>query len=126
MSLTSRAVSAAAVALLISFATAAGASARRAHAWAASCEGARTPALSLLTDPVSLTRRENDIARLASTGLSNAGIATHLVISVRTVENILHHVYDKLALTGRQDLPGIFNHPNQPQQVQPRRLDPEK
>lgn len=109
--------------------TAAGASTRRAHAWVASCEGARTPALSLLTDPVSLTRRENDIARLAATGLSNAGIAANLVISVRTVENILHHVYDKLALTGRQDLPGIFNHPTQPQlqpQVQPHRLDPGK
>jgi DNA-binding CsgD family transcriptional regulator/tetratricopeptide (TPR) repeat protein len=93
---------------------AAGASARLAHALAAGCEGARTPALSLLADPVSLTRRETEIARLAATGLTNAGIAANLVISVRTVENILHHVYDKLALTGRQDLPGVFNLPTQP------------
>jgi DNA-binding CsgD family transcriptional regulator len=93
---------------------AASASARAAQAWTAGCEGARTPALSLLAEPVALTRREADIARLAATGLSNADIATHLVLSVRTVENILHHVYEKFALTGRQDLPGIFTPPPQP------------
>lgn len=77
----------------------------RAHVLAARCQGARTPALALLTDPGDqLTRRESEIARLAATGLSNRAIADRLVISIRTVENTLYKIYTKLGIDGRDNL----------------------
>lgn len=84
-------------------------SAIRARAYAASCEGARTPALALLADPDGLTRRENEIARLAAAGLTNRTIAGRLFISIRTVDNTLHQVYGKLGVHGRSDLPALFD-----------------
>ena len=77
---------------------AAAASAGLAHCWASECEGACSPALLLLTGPPALTNRETEISRLAASGLTNRQIAAKLVISVRTVDNILHHVYEKLGL----------------------------
>ena len=44
------------------------------------------------------------MARLAARGLSNQGIADQLVVSVRTVEAHLAHVYTKLGITGRAAL----------------------
>lgn len=88
---------------------AAGASVTRARELAAQCTGARTPALALLTDRGDLTRRENEIARLAASGLTNRAIADELVISVRTVDNTLHQVYAKLGVAGRRDLRVLFD-----------------
>ncbi|MFE5580732.1 LuxR C-terminal-related transcriptional regulator [Kitasatospora sp. NPDC056531] len=51
-----------------------------------------------------LTTREREIAALAATGVSNRDIAGQLVLSVRTVENHLHRVYHKLAVTARAEL----------------------
>jgi len=51
-----------------------------------------------------LTRRENEVARLAGGGLSNREIADELVVSVRTVENHLQRAYDKLGISGRDEL----------------------
>jgi len=48
-----------------------------------------------------LTAREDEIARLAATGLSNQEIARRLLISVRTVENHLHRVFRKLGVDNR-------------------------
>ena len=84
------------------------ASRQRAMEWGAACEGARTPALWRLSEPSGLTPRETQISSLVATGQSNRQIADRLVISVRTVENILHHVYEKLAIHGRQELAAIF------------------
>lgn len=82
---------------------------RCASDWASFCEDAKTPALALLDEPQLLTRREHEIARLVATGLTNRQVAEHLVISVRTVDNIVHHVYQKLSISRRQELHEVFN-----------------
>ena len=53
---------------------------------------------------VELTVREEQVARLASTGASNSDIAGQLFISVRTVEYHLHKVFAKLAIPSRAQL----------------------
>lgn len=83
----------------------------RAAALIARCEGARTPALAELENPLPLTAREREVAALAAAGLTNREIARRLVVSVRTVDNHLHAVYGKLGISGRDDLPGIFEPP---------------
>ncbi|GAA4925209.1 ATP/maltotriose-dependent transcriptional regulator MalT [Actinomycetospora succinea] len=83
---------------------AARASAARARAWAGECEEARTPALGLLEASTELTRRELEIASLAATGLTSKAIAEQLVVSVRTVDNVLRAVYAKLGVSGRGEL----------------------
>jgi DNA-binding NarL/FixJ family response regulator len=84
------------------------ASALRARQWAENCEGARTPAISDLDSASELTRREHEIAALAASGMTSRAIAEHLVVSVRTVDNVLHVVYSKLGLSGRRDLASVM------------------
>lgn len=84
---------------------AAGWSASRSRAAAAGCEGAETPAAGLLERTGELTPRESEIAALAAGGLTSKAIADQLVISVRTVNNVLRSVYAKLGISRRQDLP---------------------
>ena len=55
------------------------------------------------TWPAELTDREVEVIRLAARGLSNKEIASALVISPRTVQHHLAHVYDK---TGRRTRAG--------------------
>jgi DNA-binding NarL/FixJ family response regulator len=78
--------------------------AARAHRLAAACEGARTPALTALANPLPLTAREREIATLAATGLSNREIAERLVVSVRTVEGHLYRATTKLGVADRARL----------------------
>ncbi len=68
---------------------------------ASRCEGAWFPPL-LAGDP--LTRREHDVAELASAGASDREIATRLMLSVRTVHAHLRSVYNKLDVDGRSAL----------------------
>ncbi|MCR6481943.1 AAA family ATPase [Amycolatopsis sp. OK19-0408] len=82
-------------------------SAQRARAWLASCEDAATPALALLDTPLDLTVRELEIARLVATGLTSRAVADRLVVSVRTVDNVLHGVYAKLGISGRRELASV-------------------
>jgi len=89
----------------------AAASAARAAGLAATCEGVRTPALIALDEPVSLTPRELEIARMAASGLSSRAIAARLVVAVRTVDNALGQVYAKLCIGGRAELTAIFTVP---------------
>jgi DNA-binding CsgD family transcriptional regulator len=88
---------------------------RRGHRQAAAMSRSRAGCLARmcgLTDmpgvdvhaPPTLTSREEQVARLASLGLTNQGIADRLVVSVRTVETHLAHVYAKLGITGRATL----------------------
>lgn len=76
----------------------------RARAWAQDCQDARTPALELLEGAADLTPREHEIAALAATGMTSKAIAGELVVSVRTVDNVLRSVYAKLGVSGRGDL----------------------
>jgi DNA-binding NarL/FixJ family response regulator len=55
-----------------------------------------------------LTPREREVAALAAAGLSNRAIAERLVLSRRTVENHLQHVYGKLGATSRVELPSLL------------------
>lgn len=73
------------------------------------CPGARTPLLRIVGDAGhGLTRRESQIALMASSGLSSKDIAAKLHLSVRTVGNHLGHVYAKLGISGRHELAARF------------------
>jgi DNA-binding NarL/FixJ family response regulator len=87
------------------------AAAAYAHRLAQACEGARTPALTAITAPLPLTRREREIVTLATGGLSNRQIAQQLVISVRTVENHLYRACAKLGTTDRTELAALLHKP---------------
>jgi DNA-binding NarL/FixJ family response regulator len=82
----------------------AAASEQMSRRWAAGCEGASTPALSSALASDDLTRREREVAGLAALGHSNREIADQLVVSVRTVENHLQRVYEKLGVSSRDDV----------------------
>ena len=78
---------------------AAGAAQRRAgDDWAMTLGVVRT------VGPSELTTREHEVAALAAAGRTNRQIADELFVSIRTVENHLQHVYDRLGITGRRDL----------------------
>lgn len=83
---------------------AATASARRMAAWSAECDDARTPMLSHGTAAAALTRREREVAQLASTGRSSRQIADELFLSTRTVDNHLQRTYEKLGISSRAEL----------------------
>lgn len=82
----------------------AGAAARESRRLVAQCQGAATPALVLVEAASPLTRREREVALLAAQGLSSKVIAEQLFLSVRTVENHLQRAYDKLGVSGREEL----------------------
>lgn len=85
--------------------------AARSAALAVRCEGARTPALTVSGPLVPLSRREQEVARLAATGLSNAAIAGQLTVSVRTVESHLYQAFAKLGVTRREELQDVLTAP---------------
>jgi DNA-binding CsgD family transcriptional regulator len=76
----------------------------RAATLAQRCQGATTPALQALETRARLTPAERDTALLAAAGHCNKEIAALLLLSVRTVENRLQHVYEKLGVSGREKL----------------------
>jgi DNA-binding CsgD family transcriptional regulator len=51
-----------------------------------------------------LTAREREVASLAAGGLSSDVIAQRLFVSVRTVDNHMQHVYQKLGIASRKEL----------------------
>jgi DNA-binding CsgD family transcriptional regulator len=76
----------------------------RSHELAESCEGATTPVLLRAPTVVPLTAREREIALLAAAGQTSRAIAERLYLSVRTVDNHLGRIYDKLGVSSRADL----------------------
>ena len=76
----------------------------RAAALADRCEGAITPALQVVERRGHLTPAERQVALLAAAGHSNKEIAETVFIAVRTVENHLQRVYEKLGIGGRREL----------------------
>ena len=50
---------------------------------------------------VELTQRERDILILVCRGLSNREIAQHLSVSASTVNNCIHHIFNKFGVTNR-------------------------
>lgn len=75
------------------------------------CDGARTPALTVLTAP-ELTSRQLEVARLAASGLSNRAIAERLTVSIRTVANHLCGAYERLGVNDRADLARLLAGPD--------------
>ena len=73
------------------------------------CEGPVTPALQAVKARVQLTPAERETAVLAAGGRSNSEIAEQLFLSRRTVENRLHRVYEKLGISGRDELAEALN-----------------
>lgn len=81
---------------------------RRAALLSRLCEGAITPALAPLESQALLTARELEVASFAVAGLSNREIADRLCLSVRTVENQLQRVYEKLGVARRAELADVL------------------
>lgn len=79
-----------------------------AQACAARCEDLSTSLTALLREPVDLTPRQREIARLAAQGLPSKAIARRLVVSVRTVDNYLGQVYRKLGIANRSELAAVM------------------
>jgi len=88
----------------------------RAHDLAERCEGARTPGLVRARGVVPLTDREREVALLAAAGQTSRAIAEHLYLSVRTVDNHLGRVYDKLGVSSRAELAAALGHEQEPEQ----------
>jgi DNA-binding CsgD family transcriptional regulator len=76
---------------------------------AKACQGASTPSLRSISARARLTPAEHETAVLAAAGQSNKDIADELVLSVRSVENRLQRVYEKLGITSRAALPHALN-----------------
>jgi DNA-binding CsgD family transcriptional regulator len=76
----------------------------RAHLLAKNCGGAVSPALVAATVPLPFTRREHEIAKLLSQGLSNRDIAKATSLSIRTVEGHIYQASAKAGVTSRSQL----------------------
>lgn len=74
------------------------------------CQGAMTPALRAVETQALLSSREIEVAALAAAGQANKEIASRLSVSVRTVENQLQRVYEKLGVARRADLGQALGH----------------
>jgi DNA-binding CsgD family transcriptional regulator/tetratricopeptide (TPR) repeat protein len=64
-------------------------------------EEAQSPTASTQKSTFGLTPREVEVLRLVATGMTDAQVATELVISPRTVSKHLQSIYSKLALPSR-------------------------
>jgi predicted ATPase/DNA-binding CsgD family transcriptional regulator len=64
----------------------------------------RRPSVTRPTGWAPLTRREREIARYVTQGMTNQEIATHLGISKRTADSHIQHMFTKLGFTNRAQL----------------------
>jgi len=79
----------------------------RADQLAQRCGDAVSPALAAARVPLPFTRREHEIARLLSNGLSNKDIATATSLSIRTVEGHIYQASAKAGVTTRSELSAL-------------------
>jgi DNA-binding NarL/FixJ family response regulator len=56
-----------------------------------------------------LTAREREVVELVARGLSNSDIADELSVSVKTVKNHLHHIFERLGVTDRKAAARIWH-----------------
>jgi DNA-binding CsgD family transcriptional regulator/tetratricopeptide (TPR) repeat protein len=63
----------------------------------------RGPAPATRVNPAGLTKREVEVVRLLAEGMTNAEIAGHLVVSVRTVDSHVAAVREKLGTRTREE-----------------------
>jgi DNA-binding CsgD family transcriptional regulator len=72
----------------------------------AGCAAAVTPLLmaGVAEDLGKLSRRQAEIAALAAAGASTKDISAALVLSPRTIDNHLQHIYTKLGVASRREL----------------------
>jgi DNA-binding CsgD family transcriptional regulator len=77
------------------------------HAGQARVEWRRAGGRTGTTPPGQLTPQEAAVARLARAGKTNQEIAGQLYLTVNTVETHLRHVYQKLGIHRRTDLPPL-------------------
>jgi DNA-binding CsgD family transcriptional regulator len=82
-------------------------SSSRAQLLAKQCGGAVSPALAAAKLPLPFTRREHEITRLLSHGLSNKEIAEALSLSVRTVEGHVYQASTKVGISSRSELSAL-------------------
>jgi DNA-binding CsgD family transcriptional regulator len=69
--------------------------------------GAR-PRRAVLTGLDALTASERRVAELAAGGMSNSEIAQQLFVTHNTVEGHLRHIYQKLLIGNRRQLPSAL------------------
>jgi DNA-binding NarL/FixJ family response regulator len=79
----------------------------RAQLLAKQSGGAVSPALAAAKLPLPFTRREHEIIRLLSHGLSNKEIAEALSLSVRTVEGHVYQASTKVGISSRSELSAL-------------------
>jgi DNA-binding CsgD family transcriptional regulator len=87
----------------------------RAQSLADRCGGIRTPTLLQAAEPLPVTNREREIISLLSRGLSTKDVATHLTLSVRTVEGHIYRVMTKTGAASREDLLKMMQQPDEDQ-----------
>jgi DNA-binding CsgD family transcriptional regulator len=77
----------------------------RSHELRARLQASNAPAPASTAQPQvdGLTPREVEVLGLIASGLSNAGIAEQLVLSVATVERHISNIYGKIGARGRAD-----------------------
>lgn len=98
------------------------AAAHHAQDYTERCPGVRTPLLvTTHSAPAarSLSEREHEVAVRAAAGTSSRDIAVDLHLSVRTVDNHLQHIYAKLGITNRGQLPRFLGAPTPDDQPSP-------
>jgi DNA-binding NarL/FixJ family response regulator len=79
----------------------------RAQLLAKRCGGAVSPALAAAKLQLPFTRREHEITRPLSHGLSNRQIAAALSLSVRTVEGHVYQASTKVGISSRSELSAL-------------------
>ena len=72
--------------------------------------GAR-PRRAQLSGADALTAAERRVAGMAADGMSNPEIAQALFVTINTVEGHLRHVYQKLSISSRTELPDVLRTP---------------